>query len=467
MGYNFNMPAIEMPPDGSKLHKRENQSAILLACAGSLVIAGAFAGQIMSTAITAPGAGAHTWGMRIYALLGMMFTAIILSGAALALPAQGERPADSAKHGASHLWLILTALVLIHSTMALWVCKPGSGGKIDTFTFQRDAIKSLLQGIDPYGTTQADIYDPYHTAMFYGPGGVVNGRVQVGFQYPPLTLLWALSGYLLGDVRYSYIFAVILSALVLFAICPNSRGLWIVSALLFSPLTLIVEYLCWTESLVLMTLCATVYGAARRRWWLPIALGLFLATKQYNLLALPFIGYFVRPFQWKAYWKLTGWSLAVGIATVFPFALWNFRGLWRDLVLFQLAQPFRPDTVSFAVRFPVMMKIGPVLLAAFLAWAISMKIRNEAMFAAAYGVALLLFFSTSKQACTNYYFLIGEAFFLAVAALHLGLRPHSRQVSLSIISAAGPMELRSVGAEDSRAEPPSGVDAQGTGRYRT
>lgn len=417
MGYNFNMPPLEMPPDGSKIHKRENESAILLSCAGGLVIAGAFAGQFMSTAITAPGAGAHTWGVRIYVLLGMMFTAIILSCAALVQPAQEVDPADSVKGRASHLWLILSALVLIHSFMALGVCKPGSGGKIDTFTFQRDASKSLLQGTNPYGTTQADIYDPHQSAMFYGPGSVVNGRVQVGFQYPPLTLLWVLPGYLLGDVRYSYIFAVILSALVLFAICPNARGIWIVSALLFSPLTFVVEYLCWTEPLVLMTLCATVYGAARRRWWLPIALGLFLATKQYNFLALPFIGYFVRPFQWKAYWKLTGWSLAIGIATLFPFALWNFRGMWRDLISFQLAQPFRSDTVSFAVPFPMMMTIGPVFLAAFIVWAIRAKIRNQAMFAAAYGIALLLFSSTSKQACTNYYFLIGESFFLAVAAL--------------------------------------------------
>jgi hypothetical protein len=417
MGYNFNMPSLDMPQDGSKIYKRENESAILLSCAGGLVIGAAFAGQFISTTITASGAGAHTWGVSIYILLGIMFAAIILSCAALARAPQEVRPVDSEKSRTGHLWLILSALILIHSVMALSVCKPGSGGKIDTFTFQRDAIKSLLQGTNPYGTTQTNIYDPHQTAMFYGPGSVVNGRVQVGFQYPPLTLLWVLPGYLLGDVRYSYIFAVILSAVVFFAICPDARGLWIVSALLLSPLTFVVEYLCWTEPLVLMTLCITAYGAARRRWWLPIALGLFLATKQYNFLALPLIGFFIRPFQWNAYWKLTGWSLTVGIATLFPFAFWNFRGMWRDLVSFQLSQPFRSDTLSFAVPFPMMMKIGPLFLAAFIIWAIRAKIRNKAMFAAAYGIALLLLSSTSKQACTNYYFLIGESFFLAAAAV--------------------------------------------------
>jgi hypothetical protein len=108
------------------------------------------------------------------------------------------------------------------------------------------------------------------SALFYGPGTVINGRVQVGFQYPPLTLLLVLPVYQVGDVRYSYLFAIIISA-VLFAVCPNARGLWIVSVLLSSPLTFLVEDRCWTEPLVLMTLSATVYAAVKKRWWLPVA----------------------------------------------------------------------------------------------------------------------------------------------------------------------------------------------------
>ncbi len=406
-----------MAPKSSKQYKRGNQAAILLTCAGLLVITGAFAGMIKSAAITKQGTGDHSWGMSIYVLLGMMLVAIALSSTALTRSTPEESSTDPAQGGTRRFWLILLVLILIHGSVALLLCRPGSAVNIDTFTFQRDASKSLLQGIDPYGGTQTNILDPHQTALFYGSGMVVNGRVQVGFQYPPLTLLWVLPGYLLGDVRISYIFAVIISALFSFAICPNKRGLWIVSVLLLSPLTFSVEYLCWTEPLVLLALSATVYAALRKRWWLPVALGLFLATKQYNFLALPLIGYFVRPFAWKEYWKLTGLSLAIGSATVLPFSIWNFRGLWHDLVLFHLAQPFRPDAISFAVPFPLMMKIGPVLLVVFIGWAIRERMRNSAMFAAAYGIALLIFIATSKQAFANYYFLIGHAFFLAVAAL--------------------------------------------------
>ena len=357
------------------------------------------------------------WGLSIYAPLGMMLIAVALGCAALAQPVQQGNAAQPAHRHASQVWLFFTVLILFHSCVAFFFNRAIPGNSVDTFAFQRDACKSLLQGIDPYGTTQANIYDSLRTTLFYGPGMVVNGRVRVGFQYPPLTLLWALPGYMLGDVRYSYILAVAISALFALAICPDRRGIAVVSVLLLSPLTWLVENRCCTEPLVLMMLSATLYAAVKKRWWLPIALGLFLAAKQYNFLALPLIGYFVSPFQWKQYWKLTGLSVAVGAATALPFVFWNPRGLWHDMVLFHLAQPFRPDAVSFAVPFPVMMKIGPLLLLAFVVWAVQSRRRNTAMFAAAYAIALLIFVSTSKQAFANYYFLIAEALLLSVAAL--------------------------------------------------
>jgi hypothetical protein len=46
---------------------------------------------------------------------------------------------------------------------------------------------------------------------------------------------------------------------------------------------------------------------------------------------------------------------------------------------------------------------------------------REAMFAAAYGVVLLMFVGTSKQAFCNYYFLAGNALLLAAAALPPGM----------------------------------------------
>jgi len=359
----------------------------------------------------------------------MIFLAILFGVGAIArstnVQAADEESAHRISTSSRPQWLILAGLLLFHGATAVVICKHWLP-VIDTYTFQREACKNLLHGIDPFGATQADIYGSRYN--FYGPGMVVNGRVQVGFQYPPLTLFWVLPGYLLGDIRYSYIFAVMISAGLLFPMVPNWRSLSMVAILLLNPLTCFVEIMCWTEPLVLMTLSATLYAAVKKRWWLPIALGLFLASKQYNVLALPFLAGLVQPFRWPTYRKLVGRALLVVAATVLPFALWNFRGLWRDLVLFHLAQPFRPQSLSFAVPYPVFLKIGPLLLLVFIVWATMQRMRSAAMFAANYAVSLLLLFSTSKQAFCNYYFLIAQAFLLGVAALpSLSLRPRIRR----------------------------------------
>jgi len=410
------MSATEAPPDALRQRKWQDRTEVLLTCAGGTVIGDAF----MWTGMLAKGPDSPPSTAAVLIGLSIMLVAIALSGVAVLHKSNAVKPLDpinSVPGGSRRDWLTLSILILIHGSMIISIFRLGGQLNIDVVTFPRDASKMLLQGINPYGTTQANIYPPEYATFFYGPGVVVNGRVQVGFQYPPLTLLWALPGYLMGDVRYSYLLAVIISAWILFATCPNSRGLSIVLVLLFNPLTLFVEYLGWSEPLVLMTLTIVIYAAVKKRRWVPIALGLFLATKQYNVLALPLIGLLICPFRWKAYWKLAGWSLAVCAATVIPFAVWNIRGLWHDLVLFHFAQPFRHDGLSFAVPFPWMMKVGPVLVLAFIAWAIRTGKHNASVFAASYGIAMLLFFSTSQQAMTNYYFLIGQSFLLAVAAL--------------------------------------------------
>jgi hypothetical protein len=402
--------------DGGRLRRR---LLVVLSCAGGLTVTATFIQALMWASIINSDPNHHSWGMwggRIFIPLTMMLIATVLGAAAVFSPLQTQ-PLVEQPRGTFTSWAVLSGLLVVHIGLASLYFGNGPGPKIDTFTFQRDASTSLIHGINPYGSTQANIFDDFHTPLFYAPGMVVNGRVLVGFQYPPITLLWILPGYLLGDVRFSYILAIILSALFAFLICPNARGLWIAAALLLSPVTYLVEYLCWTEPLVLMALSVSVYAAVKNKWWLAIAIGLFLSTKQYNFLTLPLLGLLVHPFTWKAYWRLAVKSTAIALATVLPFALWNFRGLWHDLVLFHLKQPFRQDAVSFAVPFPWMLKLGPVLLLVFITWAVWKAKASPVTFAACYGVALMLFVIANKQAFTNYYFLIGNVFFLAAAAI--------------------------------------------------
>jgi hypothetical protein len=422
----------EVSPNISGAGASRDRSILLLSCSGVLVIAGAFIAFFMWASITTNDPTHNNWGTwdaRIFVPLSMMFAAAVL-GAFVVLQPNQPGPTEVASSGTLNAWLLFTAIAAAHLGLApLYLGQGHEPQKIDTFTFQRDASNTLLHGANPFGTTQANIYDAFHTPLLYGVGTVVNGRVQVGFPYPPMTLAWVVPGYLLGDVRYSYILAIFLSGLFMFRISPNSRGLWVVAALFFSPVTLLVEILCWTEPLVLMMLSISIYGALKKKWWLPLAFGLFLATKQYNCLALPLIGLLIRPFNWKVYWKLLAQSVGIAILTLLPFAIWNFRALWHDLFLIQFAYPFRTDAVSFAVPFHWILKVGPLLLIAFTTAAVLGPKRSPAIFAAAYGVSLLLFFCTSRQAFTNYYFLIGNVFLLAVAAI-----PRSQEASAQTTS---------------------------------
>ncbi len=89
--------------------------------------------------------------------------------------------------------------------------------------------------------------------------------------------------------------------------------------------------------------------------------------------------------------------------------------------------------MSFAVVWPGFQATGIGLVTIFTVWSL-WRVRETStqsaqaqafvpsgakapMFAVAYGVSLLLFVATSKQAFFNYYFLIGEVFMLAAAAI--------------------------------------------------
>jgi len=382
--------------------KRGGWTAPVLALAGLMVLGGNMWGDV-------------GWGKDLAAGLTLIGLAIVLGWVALAASV-GEATAGRGGSVGFRLQWALAGLMLVHVGIALHEVHEYPAA-IDSLTFQRDATYDLAHGVNPYGTTRNDIYDREGTSKFYGKGMVVDGRVQVGLQYPPASFLVLMPGYLLGDIRYGYVLAMLLSALLVFAVMPDIRGLCLAAFVLLDPVTFVVEDRAWTEPLVWMLLCATLFTAVKRPRWLPVALGLFLASKQYNFIALPFLGYLLRPFAWKAYWRLLGLSLAVAAITVLPFALWNFGALWHDLVLFHLRQPFRQDAVSFAVPFPVYLKIGPLLLLAFVAWSVRRAVHQPALFPAMYAMAMLLFVSASKQAFCNYYFLIAQAFLLTSTVL--------------------------------------------------
>ena len=98
----------------------------------------------------------------------------------------------------------------IHLVIAVVIVRQTPGNVIDVFTFEEAAAQALTHGTNPYTITQVNIYNERETALYYPPGILVNSRLQVGFPYLPVCLLEIVTGYLLGDLRYSSIAAILL-----------------------------------------------------------------------------------------------------------------------------------------------------------------------------------------------------------------------------------------------------------------
>ena len=163
---------------------------------------------------------------------------------------------------------------------------------IDVFMFQRDSAAALLSGVNPYAIT---FPNPYPTGAYYGPDMVVDGRLMFGFVYPPLSAFLSVLGAWAGDVRYAQLGAMTLAAACMAYTRRGRLGGLAAGLYLFTPRNLFVLEQSWTEPFVVLFLAATVWCAARHPRVAPYALGLFLAVKQYAVLALPLALLIGRP----------------------------------------------------------------------------------------------------------------------------------------------------------------------------
>jgi hypothetical protein len=166
-----------------------------------------------------------------------------------------------------------------------------------------------------------------------------------------------------------------------------------------------------------------------------LAVGLFLATKQYLVLAVPLIWLLLpRPptvsrvmnFGWKA-------ALAALFVTL-PLVAADARAFWRSTVTVQLRAPYRTDALTFQNLWlhqrgllppdgslppadVIPPTSWPALAAAVLAIAFALwrAERSPSGFAGAVALVFLLFISLNKQAFANYYYFVIAALCCAVA----------------------------------------------------
>jgi hypothetical protein len=306
--------------------------------------------------------------------------------------------------------VVLILMLAVHLALACWLIRHSPDPRIDTFVVQREAESALAAGRNPYAMTFPDIY---HTTrrgarVVYGEGLVKDGRVQAGYAYPPISLLaGAAADAALGDPRYALAISATLAGAIMLLLGNSRWGVLAAAMFLFTPRLFFVIGRAWTEPIVLLTLMAFVWLAARKSRLGALAFGLLLAVKQYLFLLIPpaFLLPRRKPKTFTAFVAAAALTAAV---VLMPFFLWGPQAFWFSTVQVQLLGPYREDGLTFFTwmhqltgRWPPGWLTLIPLLAAYglVLWR---RDRTLAGFLSGAGLVLLVFFSFNKHAFANY-----------------------------------------------------------------
>lgn len=309
-------------------------------------------------------------------------------------------------------WPVLGVVVALHFGLGVWVIAHSPEPFIDVWYFQQEGVEALVEGTNPYQPIYDDIYDG--TSPYYGPGIVEEGRLTVGFPYPPLSLLMAAPGKLLaGDHRFAQLVALELAAVLIVLTRPTRVTVAAALCVLFMPRTLLVVERGFTEPFGVLLLALVGFMSVRAPRLLSFAVGLLIAVKQYLLLGLPLAVLLLRRTS-TGRMRLGVGALAVATLVTLPLALQDLDAFVNSTVRFLASQPFRTDSMTFLVLAPDQLAtnatlIGFAVLALGLIVVVLRTPRSTTGFMVALAFLLLLFFAFGKQGAINYYFLIGSA----------------------------------------------------------
>ena len=258
-----------------------------------------------------------------------------LTGLAVAAPSRSTVPTRG--------WRLFTVGVIVLVSGLSAAALGAVGRRIDVHVFLTEGVSSLLHGSNPYTTTFPNIYSHQESVAYYGAGAVVGDHLAYGFPYLPGTLLGAVPGYLLGDVRLSGVLLLGLLAVLVVLTTSDLRGRFVALTLVTAPVIMAVVTGSWTEPVQVALVGFAIVAVRRRRLLVAaILLGLAVATKQYLVVALPSLWLLRGIFGRREWVALFGSAVVVTL----PFVVADPREFWRAVVEWQLIQPFRPDSVS-------------------------------------------------------------------------------------------------------------------------
>jgi hypothetical protein len=342
------------------------------------------------------------------------------------------------------------AILAVHAGLGVWMIRSSPEPDIDVWHFQQIGGRALLSGDTPYRWTEPDGLPRYpniyaaredKSMPVYGQkqagdeptAGALFGEkhwLRTGFPYTPLSLYVSTAGYAAaGDHRYAQAACLTAAGLLLVLARPGAWSATAALLLLFTPRAFFILGRAWSEPIVVFFLALTVFAACRLPRLLPIALGLFLASKQYLVFAVPLAWLLLdNPRDVRRGLWLVGGALATAAVVTLPLALWDIRAFWESAFVTQLDAPFRRDALSWlAWRYDVFGKqteswpafaVAVPMLVAALRWAP----RGPAGYCLGLVAVYLPFISFNKQAFANYYLFVIAAAVCGIAVLPINLR---------------------------------------------
>lgn len=315
---------------------------------------------------------------------------------------------------------LVLALVVPHFLVGLWAIRGLANPDFDVYYCHMQSLAALVKGINPHTLTIAYVHPD---ELKYPASYVFDGRVHIGFPYPPLSLFMALPGYLVGgDYRYSGVAATTLAGVLMVYARPSRLSLIATAIFLSTPAMIPVLRMGWTEPYVVLLLAVAVFCACRAPRLFPWALGLLIAAKQYAIFAA--LGVFLLPgarHSLKDSAIIIGKAVALATAITLPWMLWNVSGFLSDVVFLQFLLPFRMDALSYLVWLTYNTGKQPTALIGFLMMVPAVVLmrwrgaRTVAGFAAAISFIFLSLFLFNKAAFINYYFFVIGALCCATA----------------------------------------------------
>jgi hypothetical protein len=237
------------------------------------------------------------------------------------------------------------------------------------------------------------------------------------YPYGPMTTVFQTPFRLaLGDVRYSYVLALLVVAALLWRLAGPRTGPVLAVLVLASPkVTFLVEQT-WTEPLLLMGVAVMVVCTLSGRTLLAVlALAFALACKQHVILLLPLAAW------WPAFGprRTLVASLLAGAVTL-PWFLVDPKAFLDDALFFNLELEPRGDSLSLfttALNQGVRPPFAAVAVLSLLAVALCLLVlpRTASGFVLGCAIVQYVFDVLNKQSFFNHWWFVSGLLLLAVA----------------------------------------------------